>query len=149
MRIGWLFLMLVVSAWAWSEQQEVREFVNLDQQARYQQLINEIRCPKCQNQSIADSNAGISEDLRDLIYEKIMAGESDEAIVAFLTERYGDFISYKPSMRGANLILWFGPFLFIALVLLVIFARTRKATNVELSVEDEERLQKLLSEEEK
>jgi cytochrome c-type biogenesis protein CcmH len=94
------------------------KFSSQENEQRYYKLISEFRCPKCLNQSIADSNAGISEDLRNIVYEKIEAGLTDDEIRLFLKERYGDFILYQPEVKGVNLILWFAP----VLVMLVIMA---------------------------
>ena len=78
-------------------------------QARYETLTQELRCPMCQNNSIADSNAGIAADLRTELRGLIAAGKSDEEIRAFMTARYGDFVLLRPPVRPATWPLWFGP----------------------------------------
>lgn len=88
---------------------DVVEFADPAQAAQYQRLINELRCPKCQNNNIADSNAPLARDLRAIVYEKVQAGESDEAIRDFMTERYGDFILYRPPFKPSTWALWLGP----------------------------------------
>ena len=105
---------------------DVLTFKNAQDEARYYQLIEQLRCPKCLNQSIADSNAGISEDLRNIVYEKINQGHSNEAIKQFLKQRYGDFILYQPEVGGANLILWFGPVIVMLIVAVAVMLRLRK-----------------------
>lgn len=84
-----------------------------DDEARYRALIAELRCLVCQNQSIAESNAPLAEDLRQQVRAQIAAGKSDEEIVAFLTERYGDFVRYRPELKGRTLLLWLGPFVLL------------------------------------
>ncbi len=85
---------------------------------RFRTLVQELRCPKCQNQNIADSNAPLAKDLRDRTYEMIQAGRADQEIMAFMTERYGDFITYRPPLRPITWLLWFGPGLGVALAAL-------------------------------
>lgn len=82
-------------------------------EAQFNRLITELRCPKCQNNNLADSNAPLSVDLKDIIYDKVNAGASDEEIIDFLKERYGDFIHYKPPVNSATWLLWFGPFVLL------------------------------------
>lgn len=94
---------------------------------RYQRLTEELRCVQCQNQNIAESNAGIAADLRDQVREKLIAGWSDEQILTFLTDRYGDFVRYRPAVNERTWLLWVGPLLFLfgGLVLLVPVLRRR------------------------
>ncbi len=122
------------------------EFDNVQQQQRYQSLLEEIRCLVCQNQSLADSPAHLAQDLRNEIYKRIQQGESDRDIINFLVARYGDFVHYRPPLRNATLLLWFGPFLLllIGLVAVYLFVRSRQADKVDLSSEEQERLSRLL-----
>ena len=128
-------MLLAISSLAWGFD-DVKTFNNPQQEQRYQNLIQELRCPKCQNQSIADSDAGISEDLRDIVYEKIVAGQSDDEIRQFLKQRYGDFILYKPEMSGVNLVLWFGPFVGFIVVVGIIIYYVRRSQRRELSLQE-------------
>jgi len=120
---------------------------------RYQQLTKELRCPKCQNQDIADSNAPIAADLRREIFRMLGEGKNNEQIVDFMVDRYGDFVRYKPALSGRTWLLWFGPGILLAggfVVLLVIVRRRRGAAAQgaqELSVDERERLAKLLEKE--
>lgn len=91
-------------------------------QARYEQLISEVRCLQCQNQSIKDSNVSLAADLRREIARMIEEGKSDEDIADFLVVRYGEFALYRPRTTGKTLVLWIAPFL---LVLLGVFALAR------------------------
>ena len=92
-----------------------REFATPELRERYERLIFETRCLVCQNQNLADSNASLAKDLRGKIVEMLEEGRSDDEIRAFLTERYGDFVLYRPPLKGGTLALWFGP----AIVLLL------------------------------
>lgn len=88
-------------------------------QARYETLINELRCLVCQNQSIADSNAGLASDLRREVHSMLLAGKSDAEILQFMTDRYGDFVLYRPPFVGRTLLLWLAPALLLGIGLLV------------------------------
>lgn len=123
------------------------EFDSAEQRQRFQVLIEELRCPKCQNQNLADSNAPIAKDLRDRTYALVREGRSDAEIRDYLIERYGEFISYRPPFRGVTTLLWVGPFALLALVLGVLVWRIRRraAQVVPMSAEEEARLQALLA----
>lgn len=90
---------------------EVYQFANPEIELRYQSLTEELRCLVCQNQNIADSHAELAQDLRRKVYEKLNSGESDEQIIAYMTERYGDFVLYRPPFNTRTLILWLAPVL--------------------------------------
>lgn len=97
------------------------------QQARYSELTRKLRCLVCQNQSLSDSNAGLASDLRVVVHDMIKDGASDEEIIDFLLERYGDFILYEPPFRLSTLLLWLGPLLMLLLAFLVLRNLARKA----------------------
>ncbi len=80
---------------------------------RYHALLEEIRCLVCQNQSLIDSNADLAQDLRDKIHQMLEQGASEQEIIQFLVDRYGDFVRYRPPFRGDTALLWLGPFLFL------------------------------------
>lgn len=107
---------------------QVYPFKDAEKELRFNRLIQELRCPKCQNNNLADSNAGLAVDLKDIIYEKINEGETDEQIIAYLKQRYGDFISYRPPIKPSTWLLWFGPFAFLLIggIFIFRFIRTRK-----------------------
>lgn len=92
-------------------------------EAQFQQLLKELRCLVCQNQDLSDSNAGLAKDLRVQVYELVKEGKSDSQIRDYLTSRYGDFILFKPPLKAATFLLWFGPLLFLGLGF-IIFWRT-------------------------
>lgn len=95
----------------------IYQFETAEQEKRFQNLIFILRCPTCQNQNLADSNSMVAEDLKQIVYEKIVAGESDKVILDFMKQRYGAFILYEPEVSASNLFLWLGPFLFLVFAL--------------------------------
>ncbi|MGH8196744.1 MAG: cytochrome c-type biogenesis protein [Steroidobacteraceae bacterium] len=101
------------------------------QQARYERLIRDLRCLVCQNESVADSNAMLANDLRREVRELIVAGRSDAQIRAFMTERYGDFVLYRPPVKPRTWLLWSAPVLFLlgglGVVAVVVLRRARAA----------------------
>lgn len=129
------------------------EFRTPEQEQRYRALVEELRCPKCQNQDIADSNAPIAADLRREIFRMLGEGKSNQQIVDFMVDRYGDFVRYKPALSGRTWLLWFGPGILLAggFVVLALIVRRRRSAAVqganELSAEERERLAKLLEKE--
>jgi cytochrome c-type biogenesis protein CcmH len=115
---------------------------------RLQVLSQELRCLVCQNETLADSRAGLAEDLRREIREQIKAGKSDKEIIAFLTARYGDFVLYRPRVTPTTYLLWFGPFVLLAVGLVVLY-RQLKQRRVQikqqpLTDQDRRRLDELL-----
>ena len=129
------------------------QFKDEVERERFRSLTEELRCPKCQNQNIADSNAPIATDLRREIYRMLDDGRSDKEIVDFLVMRYGDFVMYKPPLDSRTWLLWYGPFGLLglgAIVLCVLVLRRRKVekapAQVALSKAERERLDALLKE---
>lgn len=104
------------------------EFSNEQNEKRFQQLTNELRCPKCQNQNIADSDAPLAADLRHQVYRMLEQGEPDERIIDFMVTRYGDFVLYRPRVNEVTWLLWYGPFILlgIGLVAVVLISRNRR-----------------------
>jgi len=88
---------------------ETYEFSSPALEMRYHTLSQELRCPKCQNQNIADSNAPIARDLRVVLVEQLEAGQSDEQILAFMVARYGEFVRYRPAVDRNTALLWWAP----------------------------------------
>jgi cytochrome c-type biogenesis protein CcmH len=113
---------------------------------RVTHLAHELRCLVCQNQTIADSNAPLAVDLRNQIREQIAAGKSDQDIIDFMVQRYGDFVLYRPPVKLTTLALWAGPFLFLILGLffLVRFLRSRRVPEPSLTEAERARAAKLL-----
>jgi cytochrome c-type biogenesis protein CcmH len=115
---------------------ETYEFSTPALEARYRALSQELRCPKCQNQNIADSNAPISQDLRALLYEKLEEGASDEVILEDMVARYGEFVRYRPDTRGAALWLWLAPALMLGAGFVLLIMLLRRGKGVSKSSED-------------
>ena len=105
---------------------EARHFSDELHRQRYHDLIEELRCLVCQNQSIADSDADLAADLRRIVYEMIEGGENDEAITKYMTERYGSFVLYRPPLTPSTLALWAGPALFAVLGGAILFATLKR-----------------------
>ena len=125
------------------------EFNSQAERERYRTLVEQLRCPKCQNQNIADSDAPISMDMRDEIYKQLKQGQSNEEIIGFLVDRYGDFVRYKPPVNKTTLLLWYGPATLLGLGFLavaIIVIRRRRTVRAEqekeqhLSGDDKDRL---------
>jgi len=116
---------------------------------RLAKLSKELRCLQCQNQTLADSPAGLAADLRREIREQMKAGKSDQEILAFLTQRYGDFILYRPRVTVTTYLLWFGPFVLLVAGLAILFRyikqRRDSITEQPLSADDRRRAEELLS----
>jgi cytochrome c-type biogenesis protein CcmH len=115
---------------------------------RVMALAEELRCLVCQNQTLADSNAPLAEDLRNQVREKMRQGKSDREVVDFLVERYGDFVLYRPPFKATTMLLWLGPFLLLALGFAVLLRRVRQrrqGTNAEISEADRKRAAELLA----
>lgn len=129
---------------------EELSFADEDQRARYQALIAELRCPMCLNANLAGSDAPIAADLRAEIHSQILEGKSDEEILEFLVERYGEFILYRPRLSAGTAVLWFGPPLlllggFFILRRMLVSNRQRAATeSAELSSAEQQQLDQLL-----
>lgn len=126
------------------------EFDNETQHERYQHFIEEMRCPKCQNQNLAGSDAPIANDLRHELQRLLKEGKSDREITDYMVSRYGEFILYEPPFDKKTAALWLAPlaFLIIGIGVLIKIARRRAATanNVELTAEEQVKLQQLLRE---
>ena len=116
---------------------------------RAMRLAEELRCLVCQNQSLADSHAELALDLKQQIREQVKAGRTDEQVVGFMVERYGDFVLYRPPFKASTVVLWVGPFLLLAASvagLFVYLGRRRSAPAPEaLSAEQQARAEALLS----
>lgn len=106
---------------------EIHHFDRPEDEARYKALIEELRCPKCQNQNLAGSDAPIAQDLKQKTYEMIQDGRSDGEIRNYMFEHYGDFISYKPPMRPSTWILWIFPPILLIVLLLGWLYKTKKS----------------------
>jgi cytochrome c-type biogenesis protein CcmH len=126
------------------------QFRDEAERARYSELTRELRCPKCQNQDIADSNAPIAADLRKEIYRMLGEGRSNQQIIDFMVDRYGEFVRYKPELTSRTWLLWFGPAVLLVggLVVIGVIVGRRRGERREqvdaLSDEERQRLAQLL-----
>jgi len=118
-----------------------------------EKIVNEIsaelRCLVCQNQTIADSSAGLAVDLKNQVREMVKTGQSQKDIVDYMVKRYGDFVLYRPPMKATTVLLWAGPFLLLLIGLTILVINLRKRTALvkdggDLSLEENERLKTLL-----
>ena len=152
-----VLLVAGLSMFAWANI-DTYQFDNPRQEAQYRALIEEFRCPKCQNQNLAGSDAPIAQDLKQKTYDMVKDGRSDTEIRQYMNERYGDFISYKPPVRPSTWILWFFPPVLLVFVMLAWFIRNRNSSKraaaianpieegyAPLSAAEQQRLQDLLN----
>ena len=138
-----LALLLIQGAFA--ESIEAKDFETRDQENRYTVLIENIRCPVCQGQSIGGSNSGLASDLREQVREMILNKKSDKDIYLFMVERYGDFVNFKPPINSKTYLLWFAPLFLLVLCLIYLFRiTTNKSKLISSSVSNIERAKKLL-----
>ncbi|MFT6987285.1 MAG: cytochrome c-type biogenesis protein CcmH [Psychromonas sp.] len=123
------------------------EFDNVAQEQLFHDLSKQLRCPKCQNQNIADSNAQLAKDLRNKTYELVKQGKSEEQIVDYMVARFGNFVRYDPPMTPATIFLWLGPLLFILLGFLFLYGqiKNQNRSDDKLDKEDDQRLAKILN----
>jgi len=125
---------------------EAFEFDNVQQEQTFHELTKLLRCPKCQNNNIADSNAELAKDLRNKTYELVKSGQSKQQVIDYMVARFGNFVRYDPPITPATIFLWLGPLLFIILGILVLIrqvkAQSKKISN--LDVEEQDKLQQLL-----
>lgn len=131
---------------------EIQQFDNAQQEADYRSLIQELRCPQCQNNNIADSNATISADMREKTLELLKQGKTKQEVVNYMIERYGNFVTYDPPLTPATVLLWLTP-LFLILIGFVLLAKRKKqhrqaVSSVQNSAKelDQHRLHRILNE---
>ena len=117
-----LFILLPAS----SQAIEVYDFASKEQEALYQQLTKELRCLVCQNQNLADSDAGLAKDLKDQVAEFVIAGQDATSIKQYMVDRYGDFVTYDPPLNASTIFLWFSPLVVFLLGGIVLFINIRK-----------------------
>jgi cytochrome c-type biogenesis protein CcmH len=132
---------------------ETYEFDSPALEQRYRTLTAELRCPKCQNQNIADSNAPIAQDLRKQLYLQLQSGATDGEILDFMVARYGEFVLYRPRFSSATAALWLAPLLLlllaVAVVLLVLGRKRGRDADAGLDAQEQLRLRELLEEAER
>ena len=131
---------------------DLYKFDSPEQEQQFKELGQTLRCPKCQNNNIADSSAELAQDMRHKVYEMTKAGKSDQEIVDYMIDRYGNFVTYDPPLTAGTLVLWLGPLGVLVFGFGFIVLRSRKSKVVtednseEWDNEHEERLNALLDE---
>lgn len=130
-------------------------FTSIQQEKDYHSLTQELRCPQCQNNNIADSNASIAVDMRAKVYELLQKGQNKQQIIDYMVERYGNFVSYNPPVTGSTIILWIAPLALMILGVVIVLRRKSGLSGksvVEaqpnLTQEQQKRLEELLKERE-
>lgn len=123
-------LLLVASLSAAHAIQDV-ELRDSADEPRFTELSNVLRCMVCQNQTIADSNAALARDFRNQVKQKINQGQSNQQIIEYMTQRYGDYILYRPPFNAATILLWTGPFIFVFIGLIIIMRILRRRDRAE------------------
>jgi cytochrome c-type biogenesis protein CcmH len=150
-RVLLLLVILSVPGFVLADVANVYNFDTAQQEQRFQKLAEELRCPKCQNQNIADSGAPIAKDMRDEVYRMMQAGASDEDIMNALVARFGEFVRYKPQVEKRTLLLWATPFIAVfggLLIVAGVVIRSRRSADREpvLSAGQKARAEKILAE---
>lgn len=143
-------LMLVFAAPMSQAVVDIRDFPSEQQRQRYQTLIAELRCPKCQNQSLAGSDSPIAKDLRRELHRLLLEGKDDKAVKDYMVARYGDYVLYRPRLQENTLMLWFAPLAIavIALLAVVLILRRQRPVVVGADKVNKEKLKQLLAESE-
>jgi len=123
-----LLLLLIQTTFA--ESIEAKDFESLNQESRYQALIENIRCPVCQGQSIGGSNSSLAKDLREQVRQMILSNQSNKEIYQFMVDRYGDFVVFNPPMNWKTYLLWFAPLVFLVFCLIYLIRSTRSKDEI-------------------
>nr|WP_087021615.1 cytochrome c-type biogenesis protein [Thaumasiovibrio subtropicus] len=140
-----VFVMWLGHPLAWANI-DAYTFESVDQERTFHELNKTLRCPKCQNNSIGDSNAELAKDLRQKVYEMLQEGQSEDEIVDYMVARYGNFVTYEPPLTPATLILWLAPALAILIGVASVLYRSRgsRLAAAEIAEEEKQRLERLL-----
>ena len=143
-----LLLTILISLFGATLAKEAQSNEDPKIEARMKTLTEQLRCLVCQNETLADSRADLAEDLRKQIREQIRAGKSDQEIIAFLTERYGDFVLYNPPVKKTTYLLWFGPFVLLITGTAVLYRylknRREMIKEVPLTADERKRAEEIL-----
>jgi cytochrome c-type biogenesis protein CcmH len=136
----WLAALLCLGT-AHAANLQTYSFDDPSKEALFRELINEIRCPKCQNQTIADSDADLAKDLRDRTYLMVQEGATKQEVVDYMVARYGDFAYYRPPVQTSTLVLWLGPLVVVLAGAGVILWRVRSRGNTDIGLSTDEQAQ--------
>ena len=139
-----LLLLLIQTTFA--ESIEAKDFESPDQERRYHALIEDIRCPVCQGQSISGSNSSLAKDLREQVRQMILSNKSNKQIYQFMVDRYGDFVVFKPPLNWKTYLLWFAPLVFLVFCFIYLIRSTRVKNEIaSVSSGDVEKAKRLLN----
>lgn len=130
MRLNGLLLSVLLLALPASAAEELLQFESAEQQQLYRQLTAELRCPKCQNQNIADSNAVVAVDMRNKTLELVRQGQSHDEVIDYMKQRYGDFVHYQPPVQFSTIWLWLLPLLAVLALGFTVFRRSNSGQTV-------------------
>lgn len=120
------FQLILISPLATASLHDIYSFDSTQKKIQFEQIIDEMRCLICQNQSLADSNAPLAKDLRLVIYQRIQNNESKAHIKKYLVSRFGDFVSFKPAFSPLNYFLWLSPSILLMVILIVFIFNNKK-----------------------
>jgi cytochrome c-type biogenesis protein CcmH len=153
LRLFLLVTLVVIGTSVSADVANVYDFDTVQQEQRFQKITEELRCPKCQNQNISDSDAPIAKDMRDEVYRMMFDGASDDDIVNALVARFGEFVRYKPEVEKRTLLLWATPIIAVfggLLIVAGVIIRSRRSAGGEpaLTAEQKARVEKMLAERE-
>ena len=139
-----LLLLLIQTTFA--ENIKAKDFESPDQERRYHAVIEDIRCPVCQGQSISGSNSSLAKDIREQVRQMILSNKSNKQIYQFMVDRYGDFVVFKPPLNWKTYLLWFAPLVFLVFCFIYLIRSTRvKNEIVTVSSGDIEKAKRLLN----
>lgn len=141
-----IFLVFCLLGWLAPVQASIEayQFESAEMEADYNQLINELRCLVCQNQNLAGSDADLARDLRRETYDMLNEGKSQQQVIDFMVERYGDFVLYRPQFKSTTYLLWLGPFLLMLCVLVFLVRRLLSAAKPEVDAQAVARAKQIL-----
>jgi cytochrome c-type biogenesis protein CcmH len=147
--VSMLLLLLVVAAPPLPAAVTLESFTfpTKAEEQHFKDVIGQLRCLVCQNETLADSDADLAHDLRQEVYEMMKSGKSDKEVIDFLVNRYGDFVLYNPPVKPSTYLIWYGPFVLLAIAALLLIravGRQRQVREPEISAEERKRLERLL-----
>ncbi|OUL58530.1 cytochrome c-type biogenesis protein [Pseudoalteromonas ulvae] len=145
MKYLFVLISLLVTSFVYASEDQY-QFATAEQKNIFAELTHELRCPKCQNQNIADSDAIVAKDLREKVLTLVEEGKGKDEIIEFMIDRYGYFVHYKPPVTASTLVLWVLPVLFVLFGFGAVIARQKKASQAQSwSEQDEITLNELIN----
>ena len=139
-----LFTLLLTFSMALSATEDQVKFENKQQEEQYKDLLQELRCPKCQNQNIADSNAVVAKDMRAQTKELVDKGQNKQQVIDYMVNRYGQFAHYRPPINMATIMLWVLPLAFMLFAVLMLVKRSKQKSQVVTAKENSNQQDNLL-----